>query len=65
MKVDGDPDHPTFWERFSRLQKQSHLLLGRGVCPKGVFRFKTFEEFNDWKERCRQEEFPEADRAKS
>ena len=36
-------------ERFDRLQRTANLLAG-GVCePKGVHRFKTWEEFNEWK----------------
>lgn len=55
MKVVGARNLPPFWERFDRLQRTAHLLLGRGVCPKGVFRFKTFEEFEEWKKTLRQE----------
>jgi len=58
MKVVGGSNLPPFWERFSRLQRRSHLLLGKGVSPKGVFRFKTFEEFEEWKERYRLQEPP-------
>jgi hypothetical protein len=58
MKVVGGRNLPTFWERFNRLQRTAHLLLGKGVSPKGVFRFKTFEEFEEWKERYRLQERP-------
>jgi hypothetical protein len=58
MKVVGGRNLPPFWERFNRLQRTAHLLLGKGVSPKGVFRFKTFEEFEEWKERYRLQELP-------
>ena len=56
MKVVGGRNLPPFWERFSRLQRTSHRILGRGVSPKGVFRFRSFEEFEEWKERYRLQE---------
>ena len=49
MKVVGGRNLPAPGERFDRLQRTAHQLLGGGVSPKGVFRFKTFEEFNAWK----------------
>jgi hypothetical protein len=55
MKIVGGRNLPAFWDRFDRLQRTAHLLLGRGICPKGVFRFKTFQEFEEWKNRLRQE----------
>lgn len=58
MKVVGGKNLPPYWERFNRLQRTSHLLLGKGVSPKGVFRFKSFEEFEEWKERYRLQEPP-------
>jgi hypothetical protein len=58
MKVIGGKNLPPFWERFSRLQRTAHLLFGRGVSPKGVFRFKGFEEFEEWKEQYRLQEPP-------
>ena len=45
----GRGNLPAAGERFDRLQRTTHQLLGSGVSPKGVFRFKTFEEFNAWK----------------
>jgi hypothetical protein len=33
------------WKRFDRLQRT--ILLNS---PKGVFRFRTYEEFNAWKD---------------
>lgn len=55
MKIVGGRNLPAFWDRFDRLQRTANLLLGRGICPKGVFRFKTFQEFEEWKNRLRQE----------
>ena len=36
-------------ERFDRLQRTANLLAGGVREPKGVHRFKTWEEFNEWK----------------
>ena len=58
MKVVGGRNLPSFWERFNRLQRTSQLLFGRGVSPKGVFRFKSFEEFEEWKDQYRLQEVP-------
>jgi len=55
MKVVGGRNLPPYWERFDRLQRTANLLLGKGICPKGVFRFKTFQEFEEWKNKLRQE----------
>ena len=49
MKIVGGRNLPDPGVRFDRLQRTAHQLLGCGVSPKGVFRFKTFEEFNAWK----------------
>lgn len=58
MKVVGGRNLPPLWERFNRLQRTSHRILGRGVSPKGVFRFRSFEEFEEWKQRYRHQEPP-------
>jgi hypothetical protein len=58
MKVVGGRNLPPFWERFNRLQRTTYLLFGRGVSPKGVFRFKSFEEFEEWKQQYRLQEVP-------
>lgn len=55
MKIVGGRNLPPLWERFDRLQQTAQLLLGRSVSPKGVFRFKTFQEFEAWKNKLRQE----------
>jgi hypothetical protein len=58
MKIVGGRNLPPFWERFNRLQRTTHLLFGRSVSPKGVFRFKSFEEFEEWKQQYRLREAP-------
>ena len=55
MKIVGGRNLPAFWDRFDRLQRTANLLLGKGICPKGVYRFKTFQEFEEWKNKLRQE----------
>ena len=49
IKIVGGRNLPSAGERFDRLQRAVHQLLGCGVSPKGMFRFKTFEEFDAWK----------------
>ena len=56
MKVVGGKNLPSYWERFDRLQRTAQVLLGRPVSPKGVFRFKYFEEFNEWKENLNRQD---------
>ncbi|MFS8085531.1 MAG: hypothetical protein ACMG6H_07860 [Acidobacteriota bacterium] len=58
MKVVGGRNLPSHWERFDRLQRTAQALLGRPISPKGVFRFKTFEEFNEWKDALRYQDQP-------
>ena len=53
MKVVGGKHPRSYWDRFNRLQRTANLLLGGIRHPKGVFRFKTWEEFNEWKMNCR------------
>jgi hypothetical protein len=55
MKVIGGKNLPPYWDRFDRLQRTANLLLGRPVSPQGVFRFKTYEEFEERKRNLRQE----------
>ena len=55
MKIVGGKNLPSHWERFDRLQRTAQALLGRRVSPKGVFRFKTFEEFEQWKQTLHQD----------
>jgi len=40
------------WARFNRIQRGGWLMYGDQPHPKGVFRFKTWREFNEWKSRC-------------
>jgi hypothetical protein len=37
------------WERFNRMQKEFHRLWGGLPFRKGVYRFKTLESFDEWK----------------
>jgi hypothetical protein len=43
--ANGDGD----WEQFNWLQRNFQLLWGGLPFPKGVHRFKTLEEFDEWK----------------
>lgn len=49
MKDEEDRRHESAspWERFDLLQRTVILPAG----PRGVFRFKTFEKFNEWKKQ--------------
>jgi len=58
MKIVGGRNLPSPWQRFDRLQRTAQLLMGKGLSPKGVFRFKTFEEFNQWKQNLQLQERP-------
>lgn len=49
VRVLGGKNLRPIWERFNRLQKTAQLLTGGLREPKGVHRFKTWEEFNEWK----------------
>jgi len=49
MKVLGGRNLPDYWERFDRLQRTMHKLRGESGPKRGVYRFKTFDEFNEWK----------------
>ncbi len=40
-----------FSEQAYRSIQSAKLPTNRLAHPKGVFRFRTFEEFNEWKER--------------
>ena len=50
MKVLGGKNLPPYWARFDRLQRTADKLRGGVRHPKGVFRFKSFEEFETWKQ---------------
>jgi hypothetical protein len=60
MKVVGGRNLPPYWERFDRLQRTAQLLLDRPISPKGVFRFRSYEEFEEWKKKVRQGLLPKA-----
>ena len=52
MKVVGDEERlPSYWERFDRLQRTAGKLRGTQGAPRGVFRFTSFAEFEEWKRR--------------
>ena len=55
IKTVGGKNLPSYWERFDRLQRTARSLLPNPISPKGVFRFKSFEEFEQWKQDLRQE----------
>ena len=40
------------WERFNQMQRGGQVMHGDQPHPRGVFRFKTWKEFNEWKSRC-------------
>jgi hypothetical protein len=39
----------TPWQRFVRLQRTARLLGGTQGQPKGVFKFRSYEEAEQWK----------------
>jgi len=49
MRILGANNARTKWERFNRVQKTAQILAGGVREPKGVHRFKTWEEINEWK----------------
>lgn len=49
MKVIGGKNLPSYWERFNRLQQTVDKLGGMAMYPRGVFRFSSFEELEQWK----------------
>lgn len=49
MKVIGGKNLPSYWERFNRLQRTVDKLGGLAMYPRGVFRFSSFEELEQWK----------------
>jgi hypothetical protein len=53
MKVVGSEENlPSRWKRFGRLQRTAQKLHGPLVhSPRGVFRFSSFAEFEEWKRR--------------
>jgi len=49
-REEASEKHSSMWGQSDEL-RGSLSSSGRIREPRGVFRFKTFEEFNDWKER--------------
>ena len=49
MRVLGGKNLRSPAERFDRLQETAQMLSGGVREPRGVHRFKTWEEFNQWK----------------
>ena len=49
MKVLGGRKPRPYWDRFHRLQTRADLLLGDARGPKGVFRFLSHEDYEQWK----------------
>ena len=49
MKILGGKNLPPFWERFDRLQRTARKLGAMKFCPRGVFRFESYEAFEEWK----------------
>jgi hypothetical protein len=59
MKIVGGKRPHSVWERFARLQRSAQQFYTGGRCPRGVFRFKTWEEFEEWQTNYRtQPAFP-------
>jgi len=52
-RVVGGKNPRSFWDRFNRLQASAEMIRGDARPPKGVFRFKTWAEFNEWKMKYR------------
>ncbi|MEA2346174.1 MAG: hypothetical protein QOF63_4343 [Thermoanaerobaculia bacterium] len=50
----------SYWEEFNRIQRAAQALLNRPLSPKGVFRFRTHEEFEEWK-KIHEAELPGMD----
>jgi hypothetical protein len=48
-RVVGGKNPRPYWDRFNRLQASAELILGGARPPKGVYRFKSWAEFNEWK----------------
>jgi hypothetical protein len=59
IRVVGGKYLRPYWDRFNRLQASAELVRGGARPPKGVFRFKTWAEFNEWKMSYRTQVEPE------
>lgn len=50
MKIVGGRTERSMWDRFNRLQRTGNLLGAMNCWTRGgVFRFKTHEEYEEWK----------------
>jgi hypothetical protein len=49
IKILGGRNLPPYWERFDRLQQTAHKLGALRGMRRGIYRFKSFEEFDAWK----------------
>jgi hypothetical protein len=59
VRVLGGKNPLPKWERFRRLQQNANAVAGGIREPKGVHRFRTWEEFNAWKLKYQiQDEHP-------
>ena len=43
------PGSEAYWENFNQMQKNFHRMWGGLPFRKGVYRFKTWESFDEWK----------------
>jgi hypothetical protein len=50
----------SLWEEFDRIQRAAQAVLQRPISPKGVFRFRTHAEFEEWK-KIHEAELPGMD----
>lgn len=54
VKVVGNLENlGTLTQRINRLQRRGAVIAGPPRFPKGVFRFKTYEEADQWMEKAR------------
>jgi hypothetical protein len=58
-RVVGGKNRRPYWDRFNRLQASAEVAFGGARPPKGVFRFKTWGEFNEWKMSYRTQAEPQ------
>ena len=50
----------SYWVEFNCIQRTANALLERPLSPRGVFRFRTHAEFEDWK-KINEAELPGMD----
>jgi hypothetical protein len=49
IKILGGRNLPSYWERFDRLQRTAEKMGALRHVRRGVYLFKSFEEFEAWK----------------